>query len=198
MSTEQSVGPWRPQVATPASTDSFMAQECPGKAHQSMAFAWAAQRTLLLDCAQAVTGCRDSAEDVVQTTFLKLWEREDLDWVRDRERFLFRVVRNMAIDWYRACARDKQRYVAGVDDLAEQYVQTITPDDCVEGARSLHDVVAALRCLPRRMQKVLVMTRLEGLTQREVARRLDVSPTLVNFMLRDSLQHCRDSISRPY
>lgn len=168
---------------------------CP---YQELAATWEAYRSVLLECALAVTGCRDGAEDVVQSAFLRLWERRNLDDIREGDRFLFRVVRNMAIDWYRARSRERRVCVTGIDDLADCGVQTITPEDSVEGSRSLRQVMDTLSHLPGRMQKVLVMTRLEGLTQREVARRLEVSPTLVNFMLRDGVQHCRDSLAHPH
>lgn len=159
---------------------------------------WEANRSSLLDCALAVTGCRDGAEDVVQSAFLRLWEHRNLDHIREGDRFLFRVVRNMAIDWYRARSREQKVCISGIEGVSDAGVQTITPEDSVEGSRSLRQVMQTLSDLPGRMQNVLVMTRLEGLTQREVARRLDVSPTLVNFMLRDGVQHCRDSLSRPH
>lgn len=187
--------------SVPVTRPSVAVRRC-GKAlpcpYQKLAVHWEAHRASLLDCALAVTGCRDGAEDVVQSAFLRLWERRSLEDIREGDRFLFRVVRNMAIDWYRARSREKRLCVTGIDDLAECGVQTITPEDSVEGSRSLRQVMDTLSHLPGRMQKVLVMTRLEGLTQREVARRLEVSPTLVNFMLRDGVQHCRDSLARPH
>lgn len=179
----------------PATINRYRVHCCPWR---RLATTWEAHRPALLDCALAITGCRDSAEDVVQSAFLRLWERRQLEDIREGHRFLFRVVRNMAIDWYRARSRHQKLCVTGVEGLADSGVQTITPEDSVEGARSLRQVMETLNNLPGRMQKVLVMTRLEGMTQREVARQLDVSPTLVNFMLRDGVRHCRDSLTQPH
>lgn len=178
-----------------SAASSHQARRCPW---HRLATTWEAHRPGLLDCALAITGCRDSAEDVVQSAFLRLWERRQLEDIREGHRFLFRVVRNMAIDWYRARSRHQKMCVTGVEGLVDSGVQTITPEDSVDGVRSLRQVMETLSNLPGRMQKVLVMTRLEGMTQREVARQLDVSPTLVNFMLRDGVQHCRDSLARPH
>ncbi|MGY2166900.1 sigma factor-like helix-turn-helix DNA-binding protein, partial [Pseudomonas tolaasii] len=35
------------------------------------------------------------------------------------------------------------------------------------------------------------MYRLHGVPQKDIAKELGVSPTLVNFMIRDALVHCR-------
>jgi RNA polymerase sigma-70 factor (ECF subfamily) len=35
------------------------------------------------------------------------------------------------------------------------------------------------------------MYRLHGVPQKDIAKELGVSPTLVNFMIRDALLHCR-------
>lgn len=35
------------------------------------------------------------------------------------------------------------------------------------------------------------MYRLHGMPQKDIAKELEVSPTLVNFMIRDALVHCR-------
>ena len=43
-----------------------------------------------------------------------------------------------------------------------------------------------------------MLTRVEGLTQREVALAIGVSPTLINFMLKDALAHCRGSLDQSY
>jgi RNA polymerase sigma-70 factor (ECF subfamily) len=37
-----------------------------------------------------------------------------------------------------------------------------------------------------------------GHTQREIAQMLDVSPTLVNFMIRDALDHCRSALESTF
>lgn len=149
----------------------------------------------LIDSAQALMGCRSRAEDVVQDAFLKLWEQGAGKGVRDEGKFLFRVVRNLAIDRLRRLALEK-RYSA-CDTMMEQEPAppSASPEQRLLGADALQHVLSALAELPARMQKALVLSRLEGHTQRDVARELGVSPTLVNFMLRDTLAHCKSKLN---
>ena len=59
---------------------------------------YAAHRRVLIDAAQGVLGCRARAEDVVHDAFLKLWESGERHAIEDPLRYLFRMVRNLAID----------------------------------------------------------------------------------------------------
>ncbi|MEQ5836825.1 sigma-70 family RNA polymerase sigma factor [Marinobacter sp. NFXS9] len=148
----------------------------------------------LIDSAQAMMGCRARAEDVVQDAFLKLWEQGAGPDVRDEGRFLFRVVRNLAIDRLRRLSLEKRHSACSSLMTQEPAPPSASPEQRMIGSDALQQVVAALAELPARMQRVLVMSRLEGKTQRDVAQRLGVSPTLVNFMLRDTLAHCRSRL----
>lgn len=59
------------------------------------------------------------------------------------------------------------------------------------GQQALRQLLAALAELTPRMRQVFTLSQLEGLTQREVATTMGASPTLINFILRDTLVHCR-------
>lgn len=149
----------------------------------------------LIDSAQALMGCRSRAEDVVQDAFLKLWEQGPGQGVRDEAKFLFRVVRNLAIDRLRRLALERRHSACDVMMEQEPAPPSASPEQRLLGADALQHVLAALAELPARMQKALVLSRIEGLTQRDVARQLGVSPTLVNFMLRDTLAHCHAQLN---
>jgi RNA polymerase sigma-70 factor (ECF subfamily) len=149
----------------------------------------------LVDSAQALMGCRSRAEDVVQDAFLKLWEHGTGRGVRDEGKFLFRVVRNLAIDRLRRLALERRH--GGCDTLVEQEPApaSSSPEQRVLVSDTLQHVMAAVSELPGRMQRALELHRIEGQTQRDVARQLGVSPTLVNFMLRDALAHCQAKLN---
>ncbi|WP_165495729.1 sigma-70 family RNA polymerase sigma factor [Marinobacter halodurans] len=149
---------------------------------------------LLIDSAQVMMGCRSRAEDVVQDAFLKLWEQGTGRGVQDEGRYLFRVVRNLAIDRLRRLSLEKRHSACSSLMAQEPAPPSASPEQRMVGSDALQQVLAALAELPARMQRVLVLSRLEGRTQRDVARHLGVSPTLVNFMLRDTLAHCRNRL----
>ncbi|AZR40153.1 MULTISPECIES: sigma-70 family RNA polymerase sigma factor [Marinobacter] len=160
--------------------------------------AYQQHRKPLVDTAQYLLGCRAKAEDVVQDAFLKVWDQGFADNVRDEGRFLHRVVRNLAIDRLRRLALENRFAACDVDVEEEAGVLSASPERQLAGTRALHHALSSLAELPARVQKVLMLTRVEGLTQREVALAIGVSPTLINFMLKDALAHCRGSLDQSY
>lgn len=63
-----------------------------------------------------------------------------------------------------------------------------------EDRQTLEAISSALQTLPERTRYAFEMYRLHGRTQKEIAEELGVSPTLVNFMVRDALIHCRKTL----
>lgn len=152
--------------------------------------AYQAQRHALLNLATRVLGCRSRAEDVLQDAFLKLWEGSlKLSRVEAPERYLSRLVRNLAIDHLRRWQLE-QRYGAAAE-LADLQPSEISPEQAVGGQQAVRQLLAALAELTPRMRRVFTLSQLDGLTQREVATQLGASPALINLILRDTLGHCR-------
>ena len=151
--------------------------------------AYQAQRHGLLNLATRVLGCRSRAEDVLQDAFLKLLEGGlKLSRVESPERYLTRLVRNLAIDHLRRLQLE-QRYGAAAE-LADLQPSEISPEQTVGGQQAVRQLLDALAELTPRMRRVF-KRQLDGLTQREVATQLGASPALINLILRDTLGHCR-------
>lgn len=147
----------------------------------------------LVDAAQALLGCRARAEDVVQDAFLKLWESGDQHVIQEPIRYLFRMVRNLAIDRLRRLALEG-RYRFDEEPLDELPAPQSTPEQAAISELEWQRMYQAIGELPERTRTVFTMSQLEGYSQREVASHLNASPTLVHFLLRDALTHCRSRL----
>jgi len=154
---------------------------------------YARQWRLLVEVAFKVLGCRSLAEDVVQEAFLKLWESRAVQNIQCPVRYLFRVVRNQAIDRLRRLILEN-RYHVDEESLGEQAAATPSPERATLGQCEWSALLEALDELPERARTAFAMTQLEGYSQREVAARLGASPTAVHFLIRDALGHCRDRL----
>ncbi len=60
------------------------------------------------------------------------------------------------------------------------------PDQQLHRVQVLHAVDRVLGTLPARTRRVFELSRIGGLTQRDIAVELGCSATLVNFMLKDA------------
>ena len=64
------------------------------------------------------------------------------------------------------------------------------PDIQVQGQQQLQQFQKVLGSLPKRQQQILVLHKLQGLSQGEIAQRLQVSLSTVEKDLRNALNAC--------
>lgn len=136
------------------------------------------------------------AQDVVQNTYLKLNEGSHACDAREPVAYLFRMVRNLAIDAYRRAALEASFMID--EECGDAVAASCgTPESLLASRQQLQLVVEALATLPERTRSAFELHRLGGLTQREIGIRLGVSITLVNVMIRDATTHCAKALHQP-
>jgi RNA polymerase sigma factor (sigma-70 family) len=151
-------------------------------------------RTSLRRVALGILGNPARADDLVQDACLKAVAAH-ADGVTDPVRYAFRMVRNMAFD---ACRRTVREARLFDDEAAGATVAAHggSPERVAIERQQLQLVAAVLGRLPERTRRVVEWCRLEGRSQREIAARLDVSPAMVNLLLRDAVERCRAALAR--
>ncbi|MCU1739482.1 MULTISPECIES: RNA polymerase factor sigma-70 [Pseudomonas] len=148
-------------------------------------------RLILVKIAARITGCRSRAEDVVQDAFFRLQSAPQItSSFKAQLSYLFQIVRNLAIDHYRKQALEL-RYSGPEEEGLNVVIQGASPENSHINFRALENIADALGELPQRTRYAFEMYRLHGVPQKDIAKELGVSPTLVNFMIRDALVHCR-------
>ena len=148
-------------------------------------------RPILVKIAARITGCRSRAEDVVQDAFFRLQSAPQItSSIKAQLSYLFQIVRNLAIDHYRKQALE-QRYSGTEEEGLNVVIHGASPETSHINFRALENIADALGDLPSRTRYAFEMYRLHGVPQKDIAKELGVSPTLVNFMIRDALVHCR-------
>lgn len=108
------------------------------------------------------------ADDILQDVFLKVHLR--LDSLEDESRlapWLFQITRNAITDYYRG-----QRQTIELQDTVASESEADDPDATRQLAGSLQDMI---RWLPPSYQEALTLAEIDGLSQKEVAERLDLS-----------------------
>ena len=141
-----------------------------------------ARQSALLRTAYLLTGQAQDAEDLVQTTLIKVvpqWRR-----IRDDpEPYVRRVLVNENISRWR-----RRRWREQTTDVLPD-VLVHEPD----GAE-LIAVRDALRSLAPRQRAVLVLRYYEGLSEAEIAATLGIAPGTVKSQARDGLARLRESL----
>nr|AAL59666.2 pvdS [Pseudomonas fluorescens] len=152
-------------------------------------------RLILVKIAARITGCRSRAEDVVQDAYFRLQSAPQItSSFKAQLSYLFQIVRNLAIDHYRKQALEL-KYSGTEDERLNVVIHGASPETSHINFSTLENIVDALTELPthalQRTRYAFEMYRLHGVPQKDIAKELGVSPTLVNFMIRDALVHCR-------
>lgn len=149
-----------------------------------------AHRSALVDYATPIVGCPATAEDVVQESYLRFARRPDLgdEPLRQPLAYLYRIVRNTALDWVRRVSAESRRD-RSQEILAAPLATAPSPEEVALGRDRLRRVEAALAELPERTRRAFELHRFDGLTFQEVGARLDVSPATAHRLARDAMVH---------
>lgn len=132
----------------------------------------------------------DLAEDLGQEVWLRI-ARQPLGRIGDLRAYLFRTARTVLADFGRGQGRGRDQ-----DELDED-IQDEAPD----AERRLLDVEAldrlqaAVDDLPLVQRRALIWARQEGLTLREIGKRLGVSESMACRYLADALKSCQAAVT---
>lgn len=140
-----------------------------------------AQRPILMAKTAAITGSRETAADLVQDTFLRLWlQRDRLESMDAPGAFAATVARNLALDWLRAQGRHPQ---TPLDALAETVDSAPRPDHIVEASQAADTLQAIMTQLPPAQRSILDMRQAQGLEIAEIAKVIGSSENNVRVLL---------------
>lgn len=139
--------------------------------------------------------CRDPglAEDIIQDLYVKLSALETEPVVDNPSGYLFRMANNIYLNRLRALKSERSRDHAwqstsfesvGADAIADEP----TPEARITGRQQIQKLKSAIDALPERTQAIFRLHKLEGLTQTQVAARLDISISSVEKHLATALK----------
>lgn len=146
-------------------------------------------RGSLVNYAARIVGSRAQAEDVVQEAWFRLNGIEDPGRIREPIAYLYRLVRNLAVDTRRTLRRETARSVPEATAFALPDEQA-TPEHVVAEKDELRAVLEALAELPERTRVAVRMNRIEGRKLRDVADHLDLSVTRTFNLIVEGIAHC--------
>lgn len=133
------------------------------------------------------------ADDVVQETYAGM--AKDYQAIRNPRAFMFTVARNAVIAHLRHKRIVNIVAIADLDSLPVVDGQA-TGEQALVGREELSMLQQALADLPERCREVLTLRKIEGLPQREVARRLGLSESTVEKHVSAGVRRCADWFAR--
>ena len=137
-------------------------------------------------------------EDVVQETYVRLCQVENVEEIRNPRSYMLRTVRNLALDHVK---RAEHRLSVRWDEDPERgyHAVKVNSDDVYDQAASGEEFghfCEAVRQLPEQCRRVFVLKKVYGYSQREIARELGLSESTVEKHVALGVRRCAEYMQR--
>lgn len=134
------------------------------------------------------------SDDVVQETYARLFRSRSSERITNAKSYLFSTARNLAVDLFR------RRRTVPLVTVAEAEQSEVAEEragvaEAVASAQELELLQRAIDALPDRCRTIMIMQKLQGLSNAEIAAQLDLSVNTVNAQLVIGLARCRAYLS---
>ncbi len=139
-----------------------------------------------------VLPCDEDAESILQEIYLKLWShRKSIKADKNFETYLYAIARNMVVDVMRKRFH-KQKYLeelyCQLKEGNENSFDTLATVEYSELERKFFELIEKL---PEKRQVIFRLNKIEGLTYKEIANRLNISENTVDSQIRQALVFLR-------
>jgi len=136
-------------------------------------------------------GCPERAADFAHETFFRVLTRAQVEGLDCPRAFLTRIATRLLIDDGRRARLER----------AWLEVQALMPSEAAPSCEAIHELLDTLEYvarlldgLPDKPRRALLLYRLDGLSQSEIAAELRVSVSMVKKYIAQGLLHCHQAL----
>ena len=152
-------------------------------------------RTSLMRFAYRYFKTPQEIEDVVQEAFVKVLEAKERRTIEHPKSYMFQTVKNLSLNKisksdYRLTDALEDQVGAGMHESVLQVTSSM--EDQFESRQRFELFCRAVRELPIKCQRVYIMRRVYGYTQKEIAEQLSISVKTVEAHLTKAITRCTD------
>lgn len=136
---------------------------------------------------------QEIAEELAQETYLRFLKQATPQPILDLNAFLFTIAANLARDHLRSNKRQQQREFIPLDtEIADVKPN---PEDIVANYCLESQLQQAIANLPEKTREIFLLYRVDELSYKQIAARLDISERTVEYHLRQALLLCRNFLT---
>lgn len=133
--------------------------------------------------ALALVKIRESAEEIVEDVFVRIWQqRENLHTIKNLRVYLYTATKNASLNYLSQKAR--QSITEPFDHIhVELNDSSITPEQILITAEIHQKIQKAVEALPPRCKMVFKLVREDGLKYKEIAEILNISVNTIDAQM---------------
>jgi len=148
----------------------------------------------LLYFARGYIGIKEDAEGIVQEVFIKIWEnRKEIKEHYSFQSFIFTITYNVIRKYFRAKYTEQKYLNLFLEDFEESVDNTKLE---IEYYDILEQVNLAIDHLPRKRKEIFKLSREEGLSHKEIARIMGISPKTVENHIHEAIRQIKKHLRK--
>jgi RNA polymerase sigma factor (sigma-70 family) len=134
----------------------------------------------------------EEAEDIVQETFIKLWNRrEKLDEYRSVEALAMITTKNLCLDKIKA-----KRYPVENMENHRQFIENMPAETKVDHSDLIGGIHTAMKLLPEQQQMIIHLRDIEGYEFDEIAEIVDMNENAIRVALSRARKRIREMLTK--
>ncbi|MCD9026773.1 RNA polymerase sigma factor [Luteimonas sp. BDR2-5] len=158
--------------------------------------------TVVVDCHNELSeyfrkriGHRDTAADLTQETFSRMMQYRDAPGIGDYRLLMYRIANNLVYEHHRRGKRRRTSHHVSLSDIDVLPARQPSLEAITEARQTIERLVThTLQALPPHYRHAFRLSRIDGLTGREVAERMGISPKTVEKYIKRTLDACRAAV----
>ncbi|HHC81059.1 MAG TPA: RNA polymerase sigma-70 factor [Flavobacteriia bacterium] len=137
------------------------------------------------------TNDRTNAEDIVQDTFIKLWDKRNTIQINTSlKSYLFRSAHNAYVDTF----RKRKQHESLLEKLKYDALISQLDENNFIHHQKIEKIKVVIETLPKRCKEILLLSKQKGLKNKEIATILGISIKTVEAQLSIAFQKIRKGI----
>jgi RNA polymerase sigma-70 factor (ECF subfamily) len=134
---------------------------------------------------------QEDAREVVQEVFINVWDKRDqLSFDEELKYYLFRAVKNACLN----LIKKRRLETVSLEEALTAAEEQLGED--TETQRRFKAVMAQIDQLPEMCREIFLMSRMEGLSHKEIAEILEIAPKTVENQIGIGLKKIREGMKK--
>lgn len=130
-------------------------------------------------------------DDIVQEAYSRLIQERRKGPIRSAKSFIFTVARNLSLDFFR------RKSVISMEEITDFSALSVSEDrpraeEIFNRAQELKLLREAVESLPERCRQVILLRFYDGLSYKEIAARMEISPETVKVQMMKGVRRCTE------
>lgn len=151
----------------------------------------------LLAFANKYTNDRQASEDIVQDVFLALWmKRESIDFSIPIKSYLYKAIYNKSISYLNSLQTNLNIDEQNIKLQLQQKIISYDLDESLLLKELSEEILSCVDTLPEQCRKVFLLSRGQGLKNKEIALQLNISEKTVEGHISKALVELRSHLKK--